>query len=376
MASQHGEPYVNDMSDSARLCQLLGVRHPIVQAPMANYVTTPELVAAVSESGALGSVGAPYYSAEEITKAAEAIRERTAKPFALNLFIPIPARAPSDVELESVRPILNAFRTELGLPSDPEPKASRDAFDAQFEAVLRARPPVFSFTMGILDRDRLRALHGERIVTIGTATTPDEAVALEEASIDVVCAQGAEAGGHRGTFLVPTEEGLWGVTTLVQQIARRVRIPVLAAGGIMDGRGIAAALAAGASGVQLGTAFLTCPEAGTASAHKAALHSEAARRTVLTKAFSGRHGRALANRYTEALAGVALPPFPAMLGVTSDVRSTASKEGRSDLMQMWAGQGAPLVRDLPAAKLVAALVEETRAALAEVGSLQAAFATG
>ncbi len=341
---------------------------------MANNVTTPELVAAVGEAGALGSVGAPYYSAEEITRAAAEIRARTTKPFALNLFIPLPAEELDERTVANTRQILNAFRAELGIAADPKPKAPSDVFDAQLEAVLRARPAVFSFTMGFPDRERLRALRAEKIVTIGTATTTDEAVALEDAGIDVVCAQGSEAGGHRGSFLVPTEEGLFGITTLVAQIVRRVRVPVLAAGGIMDGRGIASALASGAAGVQLGTAFLTCPEAGTASAHKAALKSEAARRTVLTKAFSGRHGRAIANRYTDAFAGMALPPFPSFLGATSDVRSTAAKQGRADLMQLWAGQGAPLARELPARELVATLVREAHEALAGVHRMQSVFA--
>lgn len=363
------------MNQSEHLCRLFGVRYPIVQAPMANNVTTPELVAAVAEAGAIGSVGAPYYSADEITQAAAAIRSRTSKPFALNLFIPLPPAAVDGHALETARPILNAFRAELGIPVDPSPAPPRDTFDAQFDAVLRARPAVFSFTMGVLDADRVRALRQQKIVTIGTATTPDEAVALEEAGIDVISAQGSEAGGHRGSFLVPTDDGLFGVATLVAQIVRRVRIPVLAAGGIMDGRGIAAALASGAAGVQLGTAFLTCPEAGTAEAHKAALRSEAARRTVLTRAFSGRHGRAIANRYTDAFTGLELPPFPAFLGMTSDVRSTAGKRGRADLMQLWAGQGAPLAREVPAGELVATLVRETQRALVELGLAGDAFAS-
>jgi nitronate monooxygenase len=274
------------------------------------------------------------------------------------------------VAIERVRPVLNAMRRELGLPEDPAPATPRDGFEAQLEAVLRAGPAVFSFTMGVLDRDRTAAFRSRGTVLIGTATTPDEGAALEEAGVDIVCAQGAEAGGHRGTFLVPPDEGLWGVLALVQQIVRRVRVPVLAAGGIMDGRGIAAALVAGASGVQLGTAFLTCPEAGTATAHRTALRSEAARRTVLSAAFSGRHGRAIANRYTDALAQVALPPFPALLRLTSDVRAAASAQGRADLMQLWAGQNAPLARELPAGQLVATLVRETNDALASSGALR------
>lgn len=353
-----------------RLCRELGVRVPIVQAPMANGVTTPELVAAVSEAGALGSVGAPYYSAAEIARAAREVRARTGKPFALNLFVPVKPPAPAGAADERVRAALNAFRAELGLPLDPAPAPPRDDFEAQLEAVLEARPAVFSFTMGIPERHHVAALRAIGTVLIGTATTPDEGAALEDAGVDVVCAQGAEAGGHRGSFLAPASEGLWGVLALTRALVRRVRVPVLAAGGIMDGAGVAAALVAGASGVQMGTAFLACPEAGTAPAHKAALRSEPARRTVLTKAFSGRHGRAIANRYTDALADLPLPAFPDFLAHTRDVRAAASAQGRADLMQLWAGQGAPLARDLPAAELVAALVRETNEALASASTLR------
>jgi nitronate monooxygenase len=352
------------------VCRKLGIRIPIVQAPMAGGVTTPELVAAVSEAGALGSVGAPYYTAAEITRAAAEVRARTDKPFALNLFIPVPPQTTDEAIVARVRPVLNAMRADLGISLDPAPAAPRDDFDAQFEAVLAARPAVFSFTMGILAREKVAALHAQNAILIGTATTPDEGAALEDAGVDIVCAQGAEAGGHRGSFLVPTGEGLWGVLALTRELVRRVRVPVLAAGGIMDGHGIAAALVAGASGVQLGTAFLACPEAGTPPAHRAALRSEAARRTVITDAFSGRHGRAIKNRFTDALAPLALPPFPAFLGYTRDVRAAASKQDRADLMQLWAGQGAPLARELGAADLVTTLVRETNEALAAASALR------
>jgi nitronate monooxygenase len=345
------------------LCKKLGIRVPIVQAPMAGGFTTPELVAAVSEAGGLGSVGAPYCSPAEIESAAAEVRRRTSRPFALNLFVTLPAEAPDPETLERSRSILDGMRRELGLPLDPRAPPQRADFDAQFEAVLKARPAVFSFTMGVLDRDRMQALRAGGTVLIGTATTPDEGTALAESGVDVISAQGMEAGGHRGSFLVPTDEGLCGVLTLTQQIARRVRVPVLAAGGIMDGRGIAAAIVAGASGAQLGTAFLGCPEAGTPPAHRSALRTEATRRTVLTKGFSGRHARAIANRYTDAFEGVGVPPFPLFQGHTSDVRAAARKAGRADLMQMFAGQGAPLARDLSAAQLVATLVKETNDAI-------------
>ncbi|HEY1697102.1 MAG TPA: nitronate monooxygenase [Polyangiaceae bacterium] len=351
------------------LRKALGTRLPIVQAPMANS-TPPELVAAACEAGALGSIGAPYFAAADITAAAEAVRARTARPFAINLFLP-GSPAPADpAATERARTILDRARRELGLPLDPPPAPARDGFDAQFEAALRARPAVFSFTMGVLDRDRVGALHAAGTVLVGTATTPEEGEALEAAGVDVVCAQGAEAGGHRGSFLVPTDDGLWGVLALVQQLAGRVRVPVLAAGGIMDGRGVAAALLAGASGVQMGTAFLACRESGAPTAHKAALCSPAARRTVLTRAFSGRHARAIANAYTDAFGALAVPPFPAFQGMTRDVRIGAARAGRIEWMQMFAGQNAAMSRDLPAAELVKAVVAEANEALGAASALR------
>ncbi len=343
---------------ASHLLERLGIRHPIVQAPMAGGVTTPELVAAVGEAGALGSIGAAYYSAAEIAAAAEAVRRLTTRPFALNLFLPVPAVAPDPATLARVEPILRSFRAELGLPVEPPPPRWPDPFDVQFEAVLRARPPVFSFTLGILDRERLRALHAAGTFVIGTATTADEATALEEAGVDAICAQGAEAGGHRGSFLAPPAESLVGLVALVPQVVRRARVPVLAAGGIMDGAGIAAALALGAQAAQIGTAFLTSPEAGTYAGHRAALMSPDARHTVLTCAFSGRHARVIRNRFTDAFAGEDVPPFPLFLGMTGDIRAAAFKQGRRDIMPLWAGQGAPLSRPLPAAELVATLARE------------------
>jgi nitronate monooxygenase len=339
------------------LLERLGIRHPIVQAPMAG-MTTPELVAAVAEAGALGSIAAPYYTAAEILLSAEKVRRLTARPFAINLFLPLPAKEPDPAAVARVESILRSFRGELGLSVDPPPPRRPDPFDAQFEAVLRARPAVFSFTMGILDAERLRALHAAGTFVIGTATTADEAEALEQSGVDAICAQGAEAGGHRGSFLRPPPESMVGLFALVPQVVRRVRLPVLAAGGIMDGSGIAAARALGAQAAQIGTAFLSCPEAGTYPGQREALLSPDARHTVITRAFSGREGRVIRNRFTDALALEDLPPFPFFQGMTADIRVAAQKQGRRDLMPMFAGQGAPLSRPLPAAELVATLVRE------------------
>ncbi|KYF99077.1 hypothetical protein BE20_32855 [Sorangium cellulosum] len=342
----------------SKLAGLLGIRHPIVQAPMAGGITTPELVAEVSRAGALGSVGAAYMTPQAIEAICADIRARTSAPFAVNLFAPQAPKPSSPEVVAETAPVLDALRAELGLPSETAPPHVQGRFEAQLDAVLRCRPAVFSFTFGLLAPEHLRALRAASIVVIGTATTVDEAVLLEEAGVDAISAQGAEAGAHRGTFHGSFEDGLVGTMALVPQVAAHVRVPVLAAGGIMDGRGIAAARALGAAGAQLGTAFLGCPEAGISPAYRAALRSDAALRTVVTRAFTGRPGRAIRNRFTEALEGRRTPPFPEQHWRTLDLRAAAAKQGRADLMLLWAGQGAPLVRPMPARELVETLMRE------------------
>jgi nitronate monooxygenase len=268
--------------------------------------------------------------------------------------------APPDAAAEArVRPLLAAFRRELDLPeaetkSPPPPPR----FEAQLEALLRARPRVFSFTFGVPTREQLAALRAQSILTIGTATTVDEAEALADAGVDAICAQGAEAGGHRGTFLGRFDDALVGTMALVRQMVRRVRLPVLAAGGIMDGAGVRAALALGAEAVQLGTAFMACPEATTPRPHREALFSKAASCTAITRAFSGRPARGIRNRFVDAFATVEAAPFPQQQQLTAELRATATAQGRVDVMQLWAGQAAPLIRALPASELIAALLDE------------------
>ncbi|MGE5183185.1 MAG: NAD(P)H-dependent flavin oxidoreductase [Acidobacteriota bacterium] len=328
---------------------------PIIQAPMAGGPDTPALAAAVSAAGGLGSLGCAYLSPAQIETAAAEVRRRTDRPFALNLFVR--SDAPDDPAAETrVLPILSAFRTELGLGPPAVATAATPDLGAQLEAVLRAAPRVFSFTFGVPSRDQLAAVRARGIAIVGTATTVDEARALDDAGVDAICAQGAEAGGHRGTFLGDFDDALVGTLALVPQIARATKLPVIAAGGIMTGEGIRAALALGASAVQLGTAFLACDEAGTPPAYRAALATAAA--TTVTRAFSGRAGRGIRNRMTDAFARVAPAPFPQQQRLTGELRRAAAHQGRTDVMQLWAGQGAPLARAMPAGQLVATLARE------------------
>jgi nitronate monooxygenase len=329
---------------------MLELALPIIQAPMAGGPDTPALAAAVSDAGGLGSLGCAYLTPAQIEAAAAEIRERTSKPFALNLFAI--GTAPADPSAEPrVDAILGPWNAELGVTT--RAPATAPSFEAQLEAVLRIAPAVFSFTFGVPAREQLAAIRARGIASVGTATTVDEARALDDAGVDAICAQGAEAGGHRGSFLGAFE--LIGTMALVPQVTRVTKRPVYAAGGIMTGAGIRAALALGATACQLGTAFMCCDEAGTPPAHRAALAT--ATQTTVTRAFSGRPARGIRNRMTDAFERIEPAPFPHHQRLTAELRREAAKRGRVDLMQMWAGQGAPLVRALPVRELIASLVD-------------------
>ena len=242
-----------------RLASMMGVEHAIILAPMAGGTSTPALVAAVSNAGGLGSLGAGYMTPEEIAKAIAEIRERTNNPFAVNLFAGgYDGNGAADPA--AMLKLIAPWHEWLGLPPPAPPAGSLPPFDQQLEVVLRAEVPVFSFTFGIPAAEAMRRMKDRGVKTLGTATTVAEARALEQAGADAIIAQGSEAGAHRGTFITSLEDSLVGTIALVPQMADAVSVPVIASGGIMDGRGIVAAAALGASGVQLGTAFLACPE--------------------------------------------------------------------------------------------------------------------
>jgi len=346
-----------------RVSRLLGTRYPIVQAPMAGGFTTPELVAAVSNAGALGSLGGATLGPDELRDTIGAIRRLTDRPFAVNLFAQLP---PPDVEseqVEAMQAVLAPLRAELGLPGpqDVPSTPSPGLVEAQLAVVVEARVPVFSFTFGALP---FEAVRGAGSVILGTATTVVEAVELERLGVDAIVAQSGEAGGHRGTFFGPFEDATVGGVALVPRIVDAVSVPVLLAGGIMDGRGIAAALALGAEGMQLGTAFLGCPEAGSTALQRDML-AGAADTTVVTRAYSGRQARLVRTRLVDAIedAGVDPLPFPLQAVLVAELRAAALAAGRQDLLFVLAGQGADALRELPAAELVATLVRETEDAI-------------
>lgn len=348
------------------LTRALGLAHPIIQAPMGGAnATPPALVAAVSESGALGFLGAAYMTPEEIGAACRAVRALTARPFGINLFAPLPAPPPLPSDPAPALARLAVYHAELGLAPPTLPGEPTLTFADQLAAALEGGARVLSFTFGLLPSDAVEAIRARSVYLIGTATTVDEAVALAGSGVDAIVAQGSEAGAHRGTFATPFEGALIGTIALVPQMVDAVRVPVIASGGIMDGRGIVAALALGASAVQMGTAFLVCEECGVAPAWKAAVPRARAEDTRVTRAFSGRPARGITNRVMTELddAPGAILPYPQQNALTRAMRSAAARADRPEYLSLWAGQGAPLARAQPAAALIERLVEEMRTTL-------------
>lgn len=348
------------------LTRRLGMRLPIVKAPLAGSGDTPALVAEVCEAGALGIYGAAYLEADAIAAAAAEIRQRTSKPFGINLFVPMPASAPANAEAAFARlaPHCEAVGAEppTALPPSPHPN-----FDRQFAAVLECGAQVFSFAFGALPAAATAEAKARGLLLVGTASSVNEAAALERGGCDAVVLQGSEAGGHRGGFDGTREGALVGTLALVPQAADAVSIPVIASGGIMDGRGIVAALALGADAAQLGTAFLTCAEAGTPECYRASLLAGEEDGTGLTTAFSGRAARGIVNGFMrdmeEAEGSGAILPFPLQNALTRPMRIAAAAAGDCERMSLWAGQGLRMARALPARELVAALERETEEAL-------------
>ena len=349
----------------------LGAAHPVIQAPMAGGATTPALVSAVSEAGALGFLGAAYLSPDQIADAARAVRARTSRPFGINLFAPI---EPTPVPRDATRALdaLAPYHAELHLDAPAVPTRTRHDFDAQLEAVLDIEPVAFSFTFGLVPQRAMQSLASRGAVILGTATTVEEAVALERAGVDAIIAQGSEAGAHRGTFgSAGFAAAMIGTIALVPQIVDAVRLPVIASGGIMDGRGIAAALALGAAGVQLGTAFLTTEESGIPAAYKDAILAARETDTRVTNVFSGRAARGIVNRFmeeVEARGPAANLGYPTQNALTRPLRTEAARQNRAEFLSLWAGQGVRMARHEHAGELVRRLVRETAEAISRLPS--------
>jgi nitronate monooxygenase len=328
----------------------LGIEHPILLAPMAGSGGTPELAAAVSNAGGQGAWGGAYANPDEIAAAIRRIRQLTSRPF-----------SDRKVDPQPMLDIMRQAHARLGLPPPVLPPVPANPFDEQFAAVLEERPPVFSFTFGMPSSEQIAMLKKRGIAVSGTATTVDEARRLAQAGVDAIVAQGAKAGAHRGSFAAPFEDSMIPVATLVRDICASVALPVIASGGIMDGRDVAAAMKLGAAAVQLGTAFLPCPESGAHAVYKRALLEAKRDATVITRAYSGRPARGIANTFIAMVTGneQAILPFRQQNDLTRPMRNAAGRLGDAGYISLWAGQGVARSRVMPAAELVRTLVDES-----------------
>ena len=337
---------------------------PVVAAPMAGGASTPELVAEVGRAGGLGFLAAGYLSVEAVAEQITATTALTRKPFGVNLFVPSQFEVDPD-RIERSNTLLAQYRKELGIEAPEEFSSFEESFEDQLEVILEERVPVFSFTFGSLGPELTGRLKESGATVVGTATTVREGLRLQEDGVDVVVAQGSEAGGHRGTFLGHFGDALIGTIALVPQMVDALSVPVVASGGIMDGRGLAAALVLGAGAAQLGTAFLACEESGAHPEFKRAVLEATEDETVVTRAFSGRAARGLKNRFLVEVGEyeAELPPFPVQNALTRDVRAAAQRQDCPEFMSLWAGQAVRLARPARAAELVQSVVEGAEAAL-------------
>jgi nitronate monooxygenase len=351
------------MSSSTRtLLERLAIDAPILQAPMAG-VSTPEMAAAVSNAGALGSIGVGSTNATDARRMVTAFRQRSVRSLHVNVFCHAPARASEAREASWIE----RLRPEFARFGAAPPLALREIYrsfvedDDMLSMLLEERPRAVSFHFGLPSAERIEALRKAGIVLLGSATSVAEARTLTAAGVDAVIAQGYEAGGHRGVFDPDADDDRLGTFALTRLLVREIDRPIIAAGGIMDGAGIAAVLRLGASGAQLGTAFVACDESQADSGYRAALKSDAAYHTVMTRAISGRPARCLANRFTALAAGVEprdVPDYPIAYDAGKALHAAARAAGELGFGAQWAGQGAPLSRAMPAGELVAALRRE------------------
>lgn len=313
----------------------------------------PQFVAAACNAGVLGSLGAQYRTPDEIEKAIIEIRSLTDKPFAVNLFAPVRRTPPSDHEIEEARNTLKKYyeRFETKIPTNEEVRTLIDQ-EEQYQRVLELNVPVLSFTLGLLSEKWISAFQASSTVVIGTATNVQEALALEASGVEMICAQGGEAGGHRGTFIGAAKNSMADTFALLPQIIEAIKLPVIAAGGIMNGRGIAAALNLGASAVQMGTAFLLASECPIHQKNKQAILKSNSEETVITSVFSGGPARGITNKFIQENQETPLLPFPFHNQLTKPFRAIANKQGEIEYTNLWSGQNGRAGREAPIEMLV------------------------
>lgn len=347
------------MWTATKITELLKIKLPLIQAPMAGGATTPELVAAVSNAGGLGSLGAGYMTAKEIRQAVKQIRQLTNNPFAINLFIPEKHHA-SDEQIEQAKKIVQASCPELNFEIGSIKPPYTPSFEEQMSVILEEKVPIFSFTFGVPSKNWIELLKKNGTILVGTATTLEEAEYLKARDIDAIVAQGSEAGGHRGTFLGKAEDALVSVSSLVPLLVQDIRVPIIAAGGLMDAKGTIAALTAGASAVQMGTAFLCCTESGIHPLYKKLLLNTTQDNTTLTRGFSGKLARGIINPFITRMQPHEddILDYPIQNALTTAMRKEANRQGNVDFMSMWAGQSAHLCRNVPAIQFIQELNDE------------------
>ncbi|WP_147535472.1 NAD(P)H-dependent flavin oxidoreductase [Bacillus marasmi] len=346
------------------ITELLQIDYPIIQAPMAGGVTTPTLVAAVSNNGCLGMFGSGYLNAEQTREQIKEAKKLTSNHFGINLFVPTQFSQSID-EINQANLLLQPFREKLNIATGgtsnlPDYESASETFHEQIRVIIEERVPVCSFTFGIPSSEVIRELKQHNIIVIGTATTVDEAIEVEKCGMDMVVVQGCEAGGHRGNFLHDVKESQIGLMSLIPQVTDNVNIPVIAAGGIMDGRGLRASLCLGAKAVQMGTAFLTCQESGAHKLHKESIVHAGEDQAVLTRAFSGKWARGIKNIFITETQNheAAFAQYPVQNTLTQNIRKAAAAQGNPEFMSLWSGQSPRLAKSQSVEELISRIVAE------------------
>lgn len=348
-----------EMMFTSRVIDILQIKYPIIQAGMAGAITTPELVAAVSNSGGLGTLGAGYMSPEQIRKAIYKIRELTNKPFGVNLLLTKEVQIEKE-KINEAKVLLNGVNRELGIEEEDVVNLPK-SYKEQLQVLAEEKVPVVSFAFQTLEQEEIDELKRRGIKVIGTATHVAEARALAELGVDIIAGQGSEAGGHRGTFIGKEQDAMIGTFALIPQLVAAVpHIPIVAAGGVMNGQGLVAAFALGAEAVQMGSAFLTSEESITHDVYKEAILKSTDTSTIVTRAFSGKYARGIRNEFIERHEGKeeGLPMYPVQNVLTSKIRQEAATQNKGEYMSLWAGQASALARIEPAQHVVERVVKE------------------
>lgn len=349
----------------SKIATRFSLKIPLIVAPMAGGPTTPELVAASCEAGALGTLAAPYLKPQDIDLASAKVRSLTRKPFAINLFAPAQEITLTQEQKQNALDSTRRFRQELGLKDPSVSPPYSENFNEQMETVLKLKPDAFLYSLGYVPEEFIRACHQLNIYVIGTATTLKEAQTLQTHGVDAITLQGQEAGGHRS--IANALESDPGVSTfdLLIQCRQKIDLPLIAAGGLMKGADIAKALHLGADAAQLGTAFLLCPEAGTSAVYRQEIKKSCGNDTRLTRAYSGRLARGIGNRFMREMDKLpeAILPFPAQNTFTRDLRKASAEKGLPDFASLWAGTEVHRIQELPAKELIIQLTQEMNEAL-------------